>query len=182
MVETTNIEEIDLKTSIDTMITRLQTIHWGKNAGVQMGEADEKVNCFMDLLNVSSYSIKWLSKAELPETISRLTFEGSELWNVLKEIPERLSQKIRQAGQEKWLFELGDYIPELIFHPSYSHMVELATDKKSIEYLVGVAMYLSVMACTAELAGEGNIFLPIIELLEMGNLPLGLEGNAIYLL
>ena len=51
-----------------------------------------------------------------------------------------------------------------------------------MKFLVGHAMYVSVLACAAELAEEKNVFLPIIELIEMGHVPLGPEGNAFYLL
>ncbi|HWK22311.1 MAG TPA: hypothetical protein VNS08_04680 [Ureibacillus sp.] len=182
MAETINIQEMDLETAVDSIITRFRAVHWGKKAGLQNGEAEEKVITFLDALNVNSYTIKWITSGELSETISRLTFEGSELWDQLKEIPERFSTRIRQAGQEELLFELGDRLPEIIFHQAFSHMIDLATDKKSTEYLIGLAMYLCVLTCSAELAGEGSSFYPMIELLEMGNLVLGVEGNTIYLL
>ncbi|HZH58821.1 MAG TPA: hypothetical protein VEY70_04435 [Metabacillus sp.] len=183
MAEIINVEVVDLQTKfIDAMVTRLQAIKWGKEAGLQNVSSEGKVSDFMDLLKVNSYTIKWVSKEELPEIINRLTFEGSEIWDSLKEIPDQLSNKIKQAGHEKLLLELGDRVPELIFHGAYSHLFQQFKEKKTIEYLVGLAMYVSVMACTAELAGEENIFLPIVELVEAGHLPIGPEGNTFYIL
>jgi hypothetical protein len=183
MADIINVADVDLQAkSIDAMVNRLQAIHWGKKAGQQNLEAEEKVIEFMGYLEVNSYEIKWLSKGEVPETIGHLTFEGSEMWESLKEIPDQLSNKIKQAGHEEYLLEIGDRVPELIFHGAYSHLFQQFEEKKTIEYLVGLAMYVSVMACTAELAGEENIFLPIIELVEAGHLPIGPEGNTFYLL
>lgn len=182
MAEIINVAGVDSQATIDTMIKRLQPIKWGKKAGQQNLEAEEKFIEFMDYLDVNSYEIKWLSIDEVPETIGRLTFEGSEMWEALKGIPDELSNKIKQAGHEKYLLEIGDLVPELIFHGAYSHLFQQFEEKKTIEHLVGLAMYVSVMACTAELAGEENIFLPIVELIEAGHLPIGPEGNTFYLL
>ena len=55
-------------------------------------------------------------------------------------------------------------------------------EEKTVKFLVGHAMYVSVLACAAELAEEKNVLLPIIELIEMGHVPLGPEGNTFYLL
>lgn len=181
MAEIINVAD-DSQATIDTMVKRLQPIKWGKKAGQQNLEAEEKVIEIMDNLDVNSYEIKWLSIDEVPETIGRLTFEGSEMWEALKGIPDELSGKFKQAGHEKFLLEIGDIVPELIFHGAYSHLFQQFEEKKTIEYLVGLAMYVSVMACTAELAGEENIFLPIVELIEAGHLPIGPEGNTFYLI
>lgn len=43
-------------------------------------------------------------------------------------------------------------------------------------------MYIAVLVCTAELAGEEDLFIPLLELLEMGHVPVGLDRNTIYLL
>jgi len=183
MSENINVAEADLQTkSIDAMVNRLQAIHWGKKAGQKNLEAEEKVIEFMYDLNVNSYEIKWLSKEEVPEMISRLTFEGSEMWGSLKEIPEELSRKIKEAGHEKYLLDLGDRVPELVFHGAYSHLFQQFEEKKTVEYLVGLAMYVSVMSCTAELAEGKNIFLSIVDLIEAGHLPIGPEGNTFYLI
>lgn len=183
MAEIINVKDVDLQAkSIDDMVKRLQPIHWGKNAGQQNLETEEKINEFMDLLKVDSYEIKWVSKEAVPEITNHLTFEESDMWESLKGIPDELSNKIKQDGSEKLLLELGDRVPELIFHGAYSHLFPQFEEKKTVEYLVGLAMYVSVMACTAELAGEENIFMPIVELVEAGHLPLGPVGNTFYLL
>ncbi|MEK5101814.1 hypothetical protein MKX83_07460 [Cytobacillus sp. FSL M8-0252] len=183
MSENMNVAEVELqKKSIDAMVNRLQAIHWGKKVGQQNLESEEKVIEFMNDLNVNSYEIKWLLKEEVPETISRLTFEGSEIWESLKEIPEELSHKIKEDGHEKYLLDLGDRVPELVFHGAYSHLFQQFEDMKTLEYLVGLAMYVSVMSCTAELAEGKNIFLSIVNLIEAGHLPLGPEGNTFYLI
>lgn len=46
-----------------------------------------------------------------------------------------------------------------------------------MKFLVGHAMYISTVVCAAELAEEKNVFLPIVELLELGHIPIGPERN-----
>lgn len=100
----------------------------------------------------------------------------------LAEVPDQLKEKIVRAGNEKLLVDVVDKVPEAIFHGVYKEVFKHFGEEKTVKFLVGHAMYVSVLACAAELAEEKNVLLPIIELIEMGHVPLGPEGNTLYLL
>ncbi|MFE4239605.1 hypothetical protein [Peribacillus butanolivorans] len=168
--------------SANEMIERLTSIDWYTQAGVKCNEAEKKVEQFMSAIGVSEYKIKWLSAAQVSEAVSRLSFESSILWEVLKDLPDQLKEKINAAGNEKLLADIVDKVPEAVFHGAYKQALNVFRDEKAIKFLVGHAMYISVLACTAELAGDVNPFSYIVELLEDGHLPLGPEGNTFYLL
>ncbi|KON69290.1 hypothetical protein AKG34_11295 [Peribacillus butanolivorans] len=168
--------------SANEMIERLTSIDWYSQAGVKCNEAEKKVEQFMSAIGVSEYKIKWLSAAQVSEAVSRLTFESSILWEVLKDLPDQLKEKIDAAGNEKLLADIVDKVPEAVFHGAYKQALNVFRDEKAIKFLVGHAMYISVLACTAELTGDVNPFSYIVELLEDGHLPLGPEGNTFYLL
>ncbi|KQU21440.1 hypothetical protein ASG65_22190 [Bacillus sp. Leaf13] len=168
--------------SANEMIERLTSIDWYSQAGVKCNEAEKKVEQFMSAIGVSEYKIKWLSAAQVSEAFSRLSFESSILWGVLKDLPDQLKEKINAAGNEKLLADIVDKVPEAVFHGAYKQALNVFRDEKAIKFLVGHAMYISVLACTAELAGDVNPFSYIVELLEDGHLPLGPEGNTFYLL
>ncbi|MFE4428921.1 hypothetical protein ACFRH9_17765 [Peribacillus butanolivorans] len=168
--------------SANEMIERLTSIDWYSQAGVKCNEAEKKVEQFMSAIGVSEYKIKWLSAAQVSEAVSRLSFENSILWEVLKDLPDQLKEKINAAGNEKLLADIVDKVPEAVFHGAYKQASNVFRDEKAIKFLVGHAMYISVLACTAELASDVNPFSYIVELLEDGHLPLGPEGNTFYLL
>ncbi|MED1556941.1 hypothetical protein [Bacillus paramycoides] len=164
------------------IIERLTTLDWYVNAGQQNLEAEKKVDRFMSSLNISEYEIRWISRKQLNETIGRLSFEDSTFWEALKEVPDQLKEKIVRTGNEKLLADVVDKVPEAIFHGAYKQVLNIFGDEKAVKFLVGHAMYISVLACATELAEENNLFLPIVELLEGGHLPLGPEGDTFYLL
>lgn len=168
--------------STNGMIERLMTMNWYRNIGQQNLEAEKKIDKFMSSLNVSEYEIKWISRNQLHETIGRISFEGNALWGALAEVPDQLKEKIVRAGNEKLLVDVVDKVPEAIFHGVYKEVFKHFGEEKTVKFLVGHAMYVSVLACAAELAEEKNVLLPIIELIEMGHVPLGPEGNTFYLL
>ncbi|MDM5433877.1 hypothetical protein QUG02_14480 [Bacillus hominis] len=168
--------------STNGMIERLMTMDWYRNIGQQNLEAEKKIDQFMSSLNVSEYEIKWISRKQLHETIGRISFEENALWGALAEVPDQLKEKIVRVGNEKLLVDVVDKVPEAIFHGVYKEAFEILGEEKTVKFLVGHAMYVSVLACVAELAEEKNVFLPIIELIEMGHVPLGPEGNTFYLL
>ncbi|MGE7768339.1 hypothetical protein [Peribacillus sp. NPDC096540] len=86
------------------------------------------------------------------------------------------------AGNEKLLADIVDKVPEAVFHGAFKQALNVFRDEKAINFLVGHAMYISILACTAELAGDVNPFSFIVEVLADGHLPLGPEGNTFYLL
>ena len=93
-----------------------------------------------------------------------------------------MKEKIISVGNEKLLIDVVDKVPETIFHGVYKEAFKHFGEEKVVKFLVGHAMYISTVTCAAELAEEKNMFLPIIELLELGHIPIGPEGNIFYLL
>ena len=168
--------------SANEMIKRLTTVNWYVNVGKQNIGAEKKIDQFMSSLNISEYDIRWISRKQLSETIGRLSFEGSVFWEALKGVPDQLKENIVRAGNEKLLADVVDKVPEAIFHGAYKQAFHIFGDENAVKFLVGHAMYVSVLACAAELAEGKNAFLPVVELLEAGHLPLGPEGATFYLL
>ncbi|MBE7105642.1 hypothetical protein FT637_22230 [Bacillus cereus] len=167
--------------TVNDWIERLLAIDWYKQAGQQPEGAVEKVNQFMRTLGVNEYEVKWLSKDQVSDAIQRLTFEGSNLWRILEKVPGQLKAKINKTGNESLLEKVVDIVPEAVFHNAFARAFHTFGEEKTVQFLVGHAMYVSILICTAVLAEEPNIFLPIVELLEAGYLPLGPEGDTFYL-
>lgn len=168
--------------STNGMIERFMKMNWYSNIGQQNVEAEKKIDQFMSSLNISEYEIKWISRKQLHETMERISFEGSALWGTLAEVPDRLKGKIVSSGNENLLIDIVDKVPEAIFHGVYKEAFKHFGEETVVKFLVGHAMYISVVACAAELAQEKNVFLPIVELIELGHIPIGPEGNIFYLL
>lgn len=168
--------------SVNELIERLTSINWYSKAGEYSPDVEGKLAQFMSALGVHDYDIKWISIEQVPETIKTLSFEGSALWEVLKELPEQWKKKIDSLENERLLNEVVDRVPEAVFHSAYKQAFMTFKDENTIKFLVGHAMYISILACTAELAGDHQALSFLIELLEEGHLPLGPKGNTFYLL
>lgn len=178
-----NQDQFGLKAqSINGLADRLSKIDWYKNAGYPEEEAEELFGGFMKKLNVSDYEVKWISKEEAADTISKLSFEGSKLWEVLSVLPDVLKKKVDELDQGQLLEKAVDTLPEFVFHFAFEKAFPVFREEKVVSFLTGHAMYITVLAAAAEIAGEGELFAPLIELLENGHVSLGPEGNAIYLL
>ncbi|OLN21232.1 hypothetical protein BTO30_15965 [Domibacillus antri] len=167
---------------VNEMIERLTSIDWYHQAGVQEETAADHVHQFMKELGVTEYELKWLTKEEAPSVVPSLSLNDSAFWEVLKDIPDRLKAKIDQNEQQQLLETTVDLVPEAVFHGAFAKAFSVFKDEKTVQFLVGHAMYISVMACSAVLADEIQLFEPVIELLEAGHLPLGPQGNTFYLL
>lgn len=165
---------------LNEMIERLISINWYSQAGKQYVEAAEKTVQFIESLGVSRYEVRAVSKEEIPNIIQRLTFNGSELWTVLNEEPDRLKEKIVLSGKEELLQKVVDIVPEAVFHPAFAGAHQTFKDLKTVQFLIGHAMYISVMSCAAVLAGEEELFEPILNIIEAGHIPLGPEGDIFY--
>ncbi|ALQ68625.1 hypothetical protein [Bacillus thuringiensis] len=168
--------------STNGMIERFMTMNWYSDIGKQNVEAEKKIDQFMRALHISEYEMKWISRNQLSETIERISFEDNDLWGTLAEVPDQLKEKIISVGNEKLLIDVVDKVPEAIFHGVYKEAFKHFSEEKVVKFLVGHAMYISTVACAAELAEEKNVFLPIVELLELGHIPIGPERNTFYLL
>ena len=167
--------------SVNELIEKLTTINWYSNVGEFSPDIEGKLAQFMSAIGVHDYEIKWITKEQVPETIKTLSFEGSALWEVLKEVPDQLKTRMERLGTDKLLNELVDRVPEAVFHSAYNQAFLTFDDQDAINFLMGHAMYISILACTAELAGDNSMSF-IVELLEEGHLPLGPKGNTFYLL
>ncbi|MGG0731066.1 hypothetical protein [Bacillus paramycoides] len=167
--------------TVNNWIERLLAIDWYKQVGQQQEGAVAKVNQFMRTLGVNEYEVKWLSKNQVSGAIQRLTIEGSNLWVILEKVPGQLREKVNEAGNESLLEKVVDVVPEAIFHNAFARAFHTFCEEKTVQFLVGHAIYVSILICTAVLAEVPNLFLPLVELLEAGYLPLGPEGNTFYL-
>lgn len=168
--------------SVNELIDKLTTINWYSKAGQTNPDVEGKLARFMSAAGVHNYDIKWITKEQVAETIGKLSFENSELWEVLKELPDQFRKKIDSLGNQPLLNDVVDKVPEAVFHGAYKHAYEAFNEAETIKFLVGHAMYISTLACTAELADEKDKISILVDLLEQGHLPLGTNGNTFYLL
>lgn len=168
--------------SVNDLIEKLTTMDWYSKVGDFDPEAERKLDQFMEEIGVHTYEIKWITQEQIVEAIDKLSFEGSQLWDVLKEVPEQLKKDVISQGNEQILNDVVDRVPEAVFHRAYTQAFKTFSDEKVIKFLVGHAMYISVLACTAEVASGRNPLSTIVDLLVEGHLPLGPSGNTFYLL
>ena len=168
--------------SINEIAERLCTIDWYKNVGEKEQTMEEVIQRFMHKLQVKDYEIKWIIKEHLTETISKLTFDNSNLWAVLATLPDILKKKIDGANQTDLLNIVVETVPQEVFHIAFQKSFQVFCEEKQINFFVGQAMYIAILVCTAQLAGELDLFTPLLEFLEAGHVLVGVEGNTIYLL
>jgi len=163
------------------LMDELSRASWYANAGEANAQTEEQLEQILKRLQVENYELKWAKKNEASELVNEFTFQNSELWNRLKDIPDQLQEKIEQAGREEQLTTLLEWVPELVYLAAFDHAYKTFEDEKLIQYLVVHGMYISFMACIAELAGD-DTFEPLVEMVKEGHIPLGIKGNTIYLL
>ncbi|MDF2791494.1 MAG: hypothetical protein K0S80_4596 [Neobacillus sp.] len=168
--------------SVNELIDKLTSINWYSKAGQYNLDVEGKLARFMNGLGVHNYEIKWITKEQVAESIGKLSFENGKLWEVLKELPDEFREKIDSLGNQQLLNDVVDKVPEAVFHGAYKHAYEAFNEADTIKFLVGHAMYISTLACTAELADEKDKISILVDLLEQGHLPLGPNGNTFYLL
>ena len=168
--------------SINDIAERLATINWYGKAGVKEVQAEESLHLFLKTLRVSEYNIQWVERERVLPIIGQLTFENSKLWEALRELPDQMKKKIDESGHVALLESTIEAVPQAVFHAAFEKAFQVFEDEKIVNYLVGHAMYIAVLICTAELADQVDLFAPLLELLASGHVPLGLEGNTIYLL
>lgn len=168
--------------SVNQVSERLTTAEWFHKAGIREAETEALIEQLLSNLNVDNYQLKWIDKSELVDVIGRFSLQDSELWNKLKEIPDELKEKIDANNDTTRLEKLIDRLPEAVFHPAFDGAYKQCGEEKRVGFLTGNAMYLSVLIATAELAGEGELLKPLLQVIENGHVPVGIEGNVIYLL
>lgn len=167
--------------NLTELANNLTAIDWFSNIGKIDSAMESLTQELMENLGVRQYEIKWATSETVPSTIGKLTFENSDVWEVLKHVPDQFKEQIDASGQNGLLDMMVDTIPEAVFHPSYAGAFLQFDNQKTISYLVGNAMYLSVLICTAQIAEQPELLKPILEIVESGHTVLGLDGNTIYL-
>ena len=168
--------------SINDIANRLSNIDWYKEVGVKEKNVEEVLQRFLTKLQVANYEIEWISKEQIAQTISNLNLNNSELWDVLSNLPDQLKKKIDDTDQVDLLRKMIEIVPQEVFHVAFQKAFQQFGEEKQVQFFVTQAMYIAVLICTAELAGEGELFAPLLELLEGGHVPVGLDENTIYLL
>jgi hypothetical protein len=163
------------------LMDELSHASWYENAGETSAQAEKQLEQVLKRLQVENYEIKWAQKENASELIQEFTFASSDLWSKLKDVPDQLKERIEEAGKEDQLSELIEWVPELIYLATFDRAYKIFEDEKVIQYLVVHGMYISFIACIAELAGD-NSFAPIVAMVKEGHIPLGIKENTIYLL
>ncbi|RSL33575.1 hypothetical protein D7Z54_09670 [Salibacterium salarium] len=171
---------------VSRLIERLTNIDWYYDVGSKDSHIEDKLRQFMSTLEVQSYSLKWISKEEICEKAKDLSLEDSRLWEELQNIPDKLKEKIVEKEREDILDDIVHHIPEVVYHGAFKGAYDTFEEEKVVAFLVGHAMYVSVLACAWELitddeAWQENPFIDVIDILEQGHLPLGPENNIFYL-
>ncbi|MFS0575705.1 hypothetical protein AB1K83_08725 [Sporosarcina sp. 179-K 3D1 HS] len=166
--------------SLTGLAEKLTSLDWFDKIGTTDAAVEQQVRQFVEALGVEQFDVKWVAKEDIAATIGKLTFDNSDVWQVLKDIPDKLKNKIDEKERTALLESMVDALPEAVFHPAYAGAFKQGTEEKAISYLVGNAMYISVMVCTAAIA-EADLFQPLLDIVESGHTVLGLEGNTIYI-
>lgn len=167
---------------LNEVINKLLETDWYHQAGFKDEEVETYMQTFLKQLNIEEYVFIWTNKQSLKETIENLSFRESTIWEKLKDIPDQLKEKIDANDNKTYLEKLVEFLPEAVFHPAFDNAYKQFKDEKIVQYLTGNAMYLSILICTAQLAGEEKLFEPILRIIEKGHVPVGLKGNEVYLI
>ncbi|MEK4177490.1 hypothetical protein [Aeribacillus sp. FSL W8-0870] len=172
---------------VNQMADRLLNINWYQHVGTIHDDVQNKAEKFLQSLNIENCEIKWISKDEIGNIYDTIRLTNSSLWEALKVLPDRLKEKIDQSGQEEILNEIVYHLPEAVFHEVYKGAFKTFSDESFIRFLVGHAMYISLLACAWELVaninewGE-NPFAYLVDILEMGHIPLGSNNQTFYIM
>src|SRR5699024_10468308 len=112
-----------------------------------------------------------------------VSLSGSSLWDKLKDVPDQLKEKIDELNQGELLKLVVDRVPEAVFHPAFEAAFEkFGGEEKVVQFFVGQAMYFATLICAAELANESTLSTQFIALLESGHVPIGPQGDIIYII
>lgn len=168
--------------SANELMNKITSLDWYSNIFLFNSEVETKVAHFMDAIGVDTYEVKWVSRENLEEIIGKLSFEGSFFGDVLKEYPSRLKQEISSNGNEQLLADIIEKMPELVFHSAFEKAFNCSEKSNVVSFLVGHSIYISILACTAELIDTNNRFVHLLDIIESGHVLLGPIGNTLYLL
>ncbi|MCU9594501.1 hypothetical protein OEV82_08535 [Caldibacillus thermolactis] len=175
-----NVLKLSIAEDLSTLSEKLCSIEWYRKACIQDQQTEELFYEFCQLLKINDYQFQWVKKEELSEKIKGIDFEGSQLWEGIKDLPDRFKVRINTKGLNKALEKIVDHLPESIFHPAFDGAFRQFQEEKIVNHLTVAAMYISLLICCAYLAGEESLFEPILRILESGHAPIGMEGNIVY--
>src|SRR5690625_4032856 len=105
--------------SIKNVIERLLDIEWYNSTDGNKGKPEELLGQLLETINVSGYTIKWLSKAELPEKLNKISLTDSKIWDRMKELPGQFRNEIYESKQGKLIAPIVEIVSEPIFHHSF---------------------------------------------------------------
>lgn len=167
--------------SLADLANSLLSQNWFSELGNKNPDTEKHVQELMNVLKVSNCDIKWVSKENISAKLQDFTFSESEVWDKLKDVPDQLKLKIDEKENNALLESMVDTVPEAVFHPAYAGAFKMEMEEKVISYLVGNAMYISILICTAAIAGQSELSQPLLDIVLAGHTILGLEGNTLYL-
>ena len=169
--------------SVNILAEKLTSIDWYKKVGQEDEETKDLASELLNTLNVSHFHIEWIEKDKIVETLNKVSLSGSSLWDKLKDVPDQLKEKIDELNQGELLKLVVDRVPEAVFHPAFEAAFEkFGGEEKVVQFFVGQAMYFATLICAAELANESTLSTQFIALLESGHVPIGPQGDIIYII
>lgn len=172
---------------VNQLSERLLNINWYHRVGMIDNRAKEKVEMFMDAFHISNYDVSWLEKEDINNCYEMISLQNSDLWEVLKVLPDQLKDKIDESGKGKLLEEIVYHLPEMVYHEVFKQAFQTFAKQETVRFFIGHSLYISLFACTWELISdlkgwEENPFAYLVDVLEMGHVPIGPNGQTFYLL
>lgn len=171
---------------------RLCAIRWFAACGGQEGSANEaeassRLKELVSNMGAAGFMFQQAAKDELQGLIQSVNVREHPLWEKLYQVPERIKSAAEQTGRTVLLSYALDDVPEKVFHPAFDGAFSQLEDQgeEVLQYAMITVMYVSGLATAweivADVLGESNPFLPIVEIFEQGKWPIGIQDNNIYL-
>lgn len=168
--------------SINELTEKLTSINWYSQIGKEEQDAEQALSDLLDSLKVDKYEIKWIKEHELNDVLGKIKLSGSPVWDKLKDFPAQLKRVIEDKNEEDLLESVIDIVPERVFHSVFDHAFKTFGKEKLVQFFVGQALYFSILICVSEIAGKSEMSSKFLTLLQTGHVPIGLNGNKIYII
>ncbi|WP_138419600.1 hypothetical protein [Aquibacillus sediminis] len=167
---------------LEQMIETYSSIDWFSNVGKKEEMTEQQLQQCLNQLGVSDFQIEWVTIQESADVYQRLTFQDSRIWEAIRDLPDRWTEKITENSHDAALKQVVEFLPEAVFQYAFDGAYKQFDEQKLINYMTGMAMYLTLMIAVSDLAEEGEQFEPIRQMIASGHIPFGIEGNTIYLM